>query len=137
MNKTALILLLFALSIGCNSTNKNEKTAKPGNPKFGVQPEIHNFGTLESGEVVSFSFKITNLGDGVLKIDSIDNGCGCIETHWPDKKLHTNESEYLEVVFNSAGEWGNIYKPIVLYTNTKETEKILYISAKVNNQLFK
>lgn len=140
MNNFLIVVFIFIVFGSCtsrsdrNNLNVNFTDDKRG--KFVVDPEIHNFGELESGEVITFSFKISNIGDGDLQIDSIDSGCGCIEIECNQNYFKKNESGYVTVVFNSAGEWGNIYKPIVFYTNTKETRKIIYISAKVNNQLF-
>lgn len=110
---------------------------KVGAPKFVVQPEIYNFGSIETGEVLFYSFEYKNNGTGLLKIDSIDSGCGCIKVVFPEKGLKSGESAYIQVTFNSSGEWGNIYKPIYVYTNTEKNKQIISITAKVNNQLFK
>lgn len=135
LNKLSYILIFFAL-LSCKKDTKNKENTTEGTPKFGIQQEIHNFGELESGEVISFSFKISNTGTGILKIDSINSGCGCLCVDLDKKALNKNESTYLNVTFNSAGEWGNVYKPITIYTNTKKMESTIYIAAKVNNSLF-
>lgn len=134
-NKTIFFFVILLIS-SCSGKHKSDKQYNEGEPKFAIQPEFHNFGDLESGEVVYFNFKVTNSGSGILIIDSIDSGCGCIVTNLDNTTIKPGQTERLQVVFNSAGEWGNIYKPIVLFTNTKEKEKEFYITAKVNNQLF-
>jgi len=132
-----IVFLLF----GCNNTqtsrNLSVNSTSNNEAKFAVEPEMHNFGELESGEVISFSFKYTNTGEGTLHIDSVDGGCGCIEIELKDEVLKANESSFFTVVYNTAGEWGNILKPIILYTNTLEKRKEIFITAKVNNELFK
>lgn len=138
MKTTKIIqyIIIPLLTISCSNTIKSKTENEVTHPKFVVHPEIHNFGTIESGEVATFFFKLTNEGSGVLHIDSINYGCGCIETILKKDELKNGESTYLQVIFNSAGEWGNVNKPIIVHTNSAEKEKSIYISAKVNNQLF-
>ena len=140
MNNCLALFVLIVLFTNCSGDRSNHSINnmdKVGAPKFVVQQEIHNFGSLESGEIVYFSFEYKNSGSGLLKIDSIDSGCGCLEVIWPKKVLKEGESDYIKVIFNSSGEWGNIYKPILIYTNTKKKKHEISITANVNNQLFK
>ena len=140
MNKWPAFFFLIIVIVSCTNTKTKQLANnhdEVGAPKFVVQPEFHNFGLIESGEVVSFSFKYSNNGSGLLKIDSVDGGCGCIDVVLEQQNLKPEESSYMQVTFNSAGEWGNIYKPILIYTNTEKTKHEISITAKVNNQLFK
>lgn len=120
----------------CSNKKEVKNDENSGIPKFAILPEIHNFGQLEAGEVSYFSFKITNSGTGDLTIDSINTGCGCIEVEWNNEIVKSGESKFMKVFFNSAGEWGNIYKPITIYTNTEKRKKEIFLTAKVNNSLF-
>ncbi|MGF7139227.1 DUF1573 domain-containing protein [Roseimarinus sediminis] len=139
MNKYLQIVCLLLFVVGCKYQGQQQvqiKKSEEGIPKFAVQPEIHNFGEIESGEILYYSFKVSNLGSGILSIDSIDAGCACIEAHWPEVKLLRGEQEYLQIVFNSAGEWGKVLKPIIVYSNGLPGRHEIFVGAKVNNQLF-
>ena len=139
MKTSSILILLVAFSVffSCKYQNSNKKDtfrANGGKAIFAINPKIHNFGDIESGERISFSFDIKNSGNGNLVIDSVDSGCGCIETKLTSKAIEPGKNSYLEILFNSSGEWGNIVKPVIVHSNAgKDT---IYITAKVSNKLF-
>ncbi|PTN07776.1 DUF1573 domain-containing protein [Mangrovibacterium marinum] len=131
------LLILILAVVACQPASKpakNEAAAK-GEPKFGIQKEIHNFGTIQAGELLSFSFQFSNEGTGELIIDSITADCGCIEINFPKQAITAGEHQYIEVLFNSAGEVGNVLKQIRVYTNADKTAQELLITATVENDL--
>jgi hypothetical protein len=132
------LLLIFAIGFAaCQPKAKQREagTLPKGEPKFGIQKEIHNFGTVHAGELLSYSFKFTNDGKSDLKIDSVLAGCGCLEVSFPHEPVKAGEDNYIEVLFNSAGEVGNVLKQIRVYTNASEKAHELIITAKVENEL--
>ncbi|WP_163711185.1 DUF1573 domain-containing protein [Mangrovibacterium lignilyticum] len=136
MRPIAFILFLMGL-LSCNSAKKSNNSAveAKGNPKFAIQEEIHNFGTVQAGELVSYSFKFTNKGDGDLIIDSVDVECGCLKITFPQEPVPAGDYNFIEVLFNSSGEVGNVVKQIQVFSNAgKEAEKLM-ITARVNNEL--
>lgn len=135
MNKLLFVFLIAITFVSCNPT-KSKESNNNGQAELAIQQEIHNFGTLEAGEIVSYSFYISNSGEGLLKIDSVAYGCGCITVTWPEKGLKHGESGFVKVTYDSGGEWGNIYQTLEIFSNAPEKKKIVYIAAKVNNQLF-
>ncbi len=137
MRYTTLILLAF-IAFGCqNQTRKtgNSASEKTGTAKFVFQEELHNFGTLQAGEVVAYSFGFTNAGDGNLVIRKYESDCGCMTVEYPKEPVKPGESGYIEVIFNSAGEVGKVYKEVVLFSNAEPTEVKLAITANVQNEL--
>ncbi|WP_339736721.1 DUF1573 domain-containing protein [uncultured Sunxiuqinia sp.] len=137
MKNTTAIFMLFIL-VGCQSKNSkpsDKTTSNSGTPKFEFQEEFYNFGSLQAGEVVAYNFQFTNLGDGVLMIDKIESDCGCITSHFPEKPIDPGTSDFIEVVFNSAGETGRIYKEIRIYANTQPEISKLTIAATVENEI--
>lgn len=131
----SLLFIILSLS-ACHSKKEKSKESDTGIPELLVQNDLHNFGDLEAGEVVSCSFKITNKGSGSLVIDSVAYGCACIQTEWPSKALQQGETAFVNVKYDSAGEWGRMYNALVIYSNSIEKKKIVYIAANVNNQIF-
>lgn len=97
--------------------------------------EFHNFGKIEAGEQISFSFKFQNTGTGVLKIDSVISDCGCIVVSFPEENILPNESNYIDVLFNSRGEMGRVLRQIEIFANNGQNTS-LSITADVNNPIF-
>lgn len=135
--KTSLLLLLTIAFAACQPSQKQVETGTTakGDPKFGIQKEIHNFGAVQAGELLSYSFKFSNDGGGELRIDSVETDCGCLEVSFPHESIKAGEDNYIEVLFNSAGEVGNVLKQIRVFTNAGKTAQELMITAKVENEL--
>ena len=139
MVNNALIFACLCLigMTSCNSSSKDSKNGKyKGDPKLVIQPENHNFGNLEAGDVISFSFKIENRGQNVLSIDSVVTDCGCIDVELEKTELIPNGLCYMQVTYNSAGDWGNIVKTVHLYSNDSVACRTIFIGAYVENQIF-
>ena len=134
------IVMVFLLFIGsCNSGNRKtepaKKTDEQGISKFVFSEEIHNFGSLKAGEIVSFTFIFRNEGNKLLTITGVDSGCGCTEVKIPDKSIKPGQEGHIEVIYNTAGEIGIQLKTITLYSNAEQPVKQLYIKANVTNEL--
>ncbi len=137
MRKLTAILLLSTI-ISCQNTSKkvpDNVTDNTGTPKFEFQEEFYNFANLQAGEVVAYNFQFTNLGDGILIIDKIESDCGCVTIHFPKEPIDPGTSDFIEVVFNSAGETGRIYKEILVHANTQPAITKLAIAATVDNEI--
>lgn len=126
-------MYLFAACANKKTPQVNENK---GLPQLAVQEEIHNFGTLEAGEIVTYSVKIENKGEGTLLIDSVLYSCGCLDITWTESPIAKGKSGFVSITYDSSGEWGNIFKTVEIYSNAPEKKKNVYIAAKVNNQLF-
>ena len=137
MKKLTILLVILTLA-GCQSRRKksaDQSVANIGNPKFEFQEEFHNFGKLQAGEVVAYSFHFTNTGDGPLVIERVEKDCGCMEANFPHKPIQAGESDFIEVVFNSAGETGKVYKELIIHSNAEKEEPKLAIAAMVDNEI--
>ena len=139
-------LLTWCLAIGlmlgsCHSGTKKTEPVKPSDESgiavFAFSEEIHNFGSLNAGEIVSYTFTFRNTGTKTLTITNVDSGCGCTEVKIPKKSIAPGEEGQIEVIYNSDGEVGNQLKTITLYSNTEPAQKQLFIKAKVTNDLIK
>jgi hypothetical protein len=136
-NALKIVCLCLIAMTSCYSGSKEPNNQKyKGEPKLVIQPENHNFGNLEAGDVISFSFKIENRGQNVLTIDSIVADCGCIDVGIEKTELLPNGLCYMQVTYNSAGDWGNIVKTVRLYSNDSIACRTILIGAYVENQIF-
>jgi len=76
LKATSIIFILFGLLIvACNSGTKKAETTnnsdESGVAKFVFSEEIHNFGSLKAGELVSFTFVFKNEGTKTLTITDL------------------------------------------------------------------
>ena len=131
---------IFGLMIdSCNSGPKkpvsNEPINQSGLAKYKFTEEIHDFGPVQAGEIVSFTFICRNEGTKALTITNVDSGCGCIEVKITNKTIEPGQEGQIEVIYNSAGEVGKQLKTITLFSNADEPEKQLFIKANTNNDI--
>jgi len=134
-------LLLFSVACGNRRSPANEDLKVNNLPEKKVpgrivfDKEIHNFGTLKDGEIVSFSFTFRNNGESPFNIISADKSCGCIDIKYDTNMISPGKSSVVEVVFNTAGEWGNQIKGVTIKTSNGE-QKELQIGAYIDNKQF-
>jgi hypothetical protein len=114
----------------------NKKTAEVnaaviGAPEFKFDVEEHDFGMLEDGEKVTYSFKFENIGDAPLIISNAKGSCGCTVPNWPKDPIAVGEKGTIDVTFNSAGRSGIQSKAITLTANTVPNRKVIRIKSEV------
>lgn len=128
-------LLISSCKPAIKKTEPIDQSKESGVAKFVFSEEIHNFGPLMAGEVVSFTFIFKNGGTKALTITSVDSGCGCTEVKIPNKTIEPGQEGQIEVVYNSAGEVGRELKTITLFSNADEPKKQLFIKADITNKV--
>lgn len=131
--------------ISCNSNDSkmlpadvvnNPKTAS-GKGDLSTLPimtfdhDVHDFGKLINGEVVSFVFKFKNTGGSDLVISSASSSCGCTVPKFSRDPIKPGESGQITVTFDSDGRAGFQSKSVTIVSNTQPREKVIYIKAKV------
>ena len=138
--------------LGCNSGEKlkqkegedrlspdivnNPATAsgvKPENrlPVFTFEETTHFFGTIHTGERMSYDFKFKNTGNAALIISEATGSCGCTVPDYPKDPIKPGEEGVIKVKYDSNGHGGMISKTITLLANTMPNTKVLTISAEV------
>ncbi len=141
-----LITLIFTLCLpfvllDCNSKTKkgNTQSLKPGEKKspgkIAFDKEIHNFGTLYAGEIVSYSFIFKNTGGSPFRFVKVEKSCGCIEVKYSKADILPGGTSSIEVVLDSGGEWGNLLLETTLETSYGD-KKELHIGAYIENKQF-
>ena len=138
-SRFCMLMLLVLLMAACHSGIKKTEPAKSpqetGFAEFAFSEEMHNFGSMNAGEIVSFTFVFRNIGTKTLTINKVDSGCGCSKVNIPEKSVEPGMEGQVEVIYDSSGEVGNQLKTITLFTNAKEPEKQLFFKAQVTNEL--
>jgi len=139
-NALSCILMCFSLLLaschsGTQKATPTNKSDESGVAKFVFSEEIHNFGSLKAGEVVSFTYVFRNEGTKTLTITGVDSGCGCTEVKIENKNIEPGKEGRIEVIYNSAGEVGRQLKTITLFSNADPAQKQLYLKANVTNEI--
>merc|ERR1712032_36724 len=136
MKKTTLLFTLILSSViftSCNNSNASSKInksnlenaksrdveIKKGSASISFDTTEFDFGTVNEGEVVEKTFKITNSGKTDLIITNAQPSCGCTVPVWPKAPIKPGASADVFVKFNTAGKPNKQLKTITLTTNTE------------------
>ena len=100
-------------------------------PKIVFETDMHDFGQLMAGEVISYSFKFTNTGNADLVISGCDASCGCTVADYPRERIAPGKTGYITVSFKSQGMSGQQLKEVTVASNAQPSRTRLRISATV------
>jgi len=81
-------------------------------PRLALNITEHDFGRIAPDRPVSYRFRATNTGTGLLTITKLNPTCGCTSTVVGRQTLAPGESTELEVTFNPAGQSGVVHKSV-------------------------
>ncbi|RTY95293.1 DUF1573 domain-containing protein [Flavobacterium sp. GT3R68] len=94
----------------------------------------HDFGMINSGDKVEYSFNFKNTGEADLIITRAVGSCGCTIPEYPKEAIKPGESAKMKVSFNSAGKHGQQQKTVTIITNTEKGTESLTIKASINEK---
>lgn len=96
-------------------------------PKFVVEEQIIDFGTVKPGAEVKVNYIIRNEGRDPLNILRIKPSCGCTVGQVEKNNIKGGETTKLPVTFTTTGRNGFQYHNIVLFTNDPNNPSIILI----------
>ncbi|MFL5765524.1 MAG: DUF1573 domain-containing protein [Bacteroidia bacterium] len=148
MKKISFVLLSGLFLVSCGSEKKDDaittsvinipetasgKPATPGSaPAMIFAEELHDFGKITQGEVVSWSFRFRNVGGSDLVISAATGSCGCTIPSYPKGAIKPGEESQIDVKFDSGGKSGMVKKTVTLTTNCSPSTKVITIQATVD-----
>ena len=100
-------------------------------PVMTFDSELHDFGRLSAGEVISYSFHFRNTGNADLIISSTSATCGCTVADYPKGRVAPGGEGYVTVTFKSAGKSGQQYQEVTVVSNAQPATTRLKITAQV------
>lgn len=141
-----IILVLIVFTAGFSSCTGGKNKSLPsdvvynpnsadGNVDPSQQPEItfekdtHDFGTIQSGDMVRYSFKFKNSGKSLLVISDVTTSCGCTVSDFPKEPISPGESGTIDISFDSHNRRGMQNKSATVFSNTQPPTKQLHIKA--------
>lgn len=134
-----LSVMLFACNEG---GGKNLSTDLVSNPKSAQNPSDkqpliqfekteYDFGKILQGEVVSYTFHFTNVGEAPLLITGVDKSCGCTASDFPREPIDPGKTGQIKITYDSKGHHGFQSKTLVVLANTNPAQTVLRIKAEV------
>lgn len=103
-------------------------------PKMQFESVEYNYGTIQEGEHVKYSFKFKNTGKTNLIIAEAKASCGCTVPEYPEDPIPPGESSEIKVDFNSSGKAGGdakVVKTISVIANTQPNKVVLKLTGYV------
>lgn len=101
-------------------------------PVITFEKDFHDFGKINSGEKITYSFKFKNTGKSVLLISDVSTSCGCTVSAFPKQPIKPGEESSIDVSFDSTGKDGLQTKSITVFTNAKPTTTTLRIQSLIS-----
>ncbi|HOW32270.1 MAG TPA: DUF1573 domain-containing protein [Bacteroidales bacterium] len=114
-----------------NPNTASGKTDPDALPVITFDKDFHDFGKLTSGEKVTYAFKFTNTGKGLLLISKVSTSCGCTVSEYPKEPIKPGQGGTIDVSFDSEGRMGLQNKTITVFSNTQPPTNLLRIQASV------
>ena len=131
-----LLITLLALG-GCNGGHSGLSTDIVQNgktPKITFSESDHNFGDINEGDIVTYTFDFTNTGDGDLLITDAHAQCSCTVPEWPKDIIKPGEKGVIRVKFDSNGKSGIVKKEITIEANTNPRITKIHIQSNIHEQ---
>ncbi len=141
----ALAFLALGMMTACGEKNEgNLPTDLVTNPKSAAETSNkqaaisfnkveHDFGTLLQGEIVSYTFHFTNVGNLPLIISEVGSSCGCTVGDYPRQPIAPGESGDIKVTYNSKGHHGFQSRSLTVMSNTNPAKTTLRIKGMVQS----
>jgi hypothetical protein len=109
-------------------------TVDPDGPVavFNFATTVHDFGTINEGDVVQHTFEFTNEGETPLIIQDVKAPCGCTTPNWTKTPVAPGEKGVIDVKFDSRNKPGVQNKKVTITANTHPNVSYLEIRTNVN-----
>ena len=130
------LLLLFVCLIASTAvwgqTLPDSAPAKPlPRAKISFKETVHDFGTINQGEKVAYTFEYTNTGVAPLVLSNVQTTCGCTASQWSRSPLAPGKTGKLSATFDSKGKVGRQNKVITIFSNAANAEERVRIVVNV------
>jgi len=134
-----LLPLTILVTVSCNSGGKKstgdvEVSLSSSDTASIAFTEIeHDFGKVDAGEKVAYTFSYKNKGNAPLVISYVSTTCGCTASKYSRKPVPPGGSGTIEVIFDSEGRNGRQSKVITVRSNATKSTVLLKITGEVLN----
>jgi hypothetical protein len=128
-----IIFSVFIYACGSNSDSTgSNSSAQADSARIEFENPVHDFGTIEEGQVVSTVYKFKNTGSMPLSIFNVEVSCGCTVAEKPEKPIGAGQTGEIKVEFNSAGKVGVNKKYVTVNSNAVNSSEAVSFDVVVN-----
>ena len=113
------------------SIPKSAESTTIKEPIIQFEKTSYDFGKILQGEVVSYTFRFTNVGDAPLLITSVDKSCGCTASEFDHQPIDPGKSGQIKITYDGKGHHGIQSKTLLVNANTTPSQTVLRIKAEV------
>ncbi|MFK7969485.1 MAG: DUF1573 domain-containing protein [Bacteroidia bacterium] len=86
----------------------------------------HNFGTVEAGKELSYTFKLTNTGEGNLTIEKVKPSCSCTVSDYTTAPIEAGGEGYVKATMTPKGP-GAFHKTVTVTFDNGDPPVVLTI----------
>jgi len=106
-----------------------------GSPLIYFPETQHDFGKVNEGDKVNYTFRFVNKGESVLQIKDIKTSCGCTAALVSNDSVPPGQEGTIKVEVNTKNRSGKMSKTVTVQSNDpKDPAKILTVYADVIKQ---
>ena len=104
-------------------------------PKLYFNETQHDFGNVNEGKVVDYTFNFKNTGKSKLEIKDVQTSCGCTAAIISSKMIEPGQEGTLRVELDTKDREGKMSRNVTIKSNDPaEPDKVLIIFADVNKE---
>jgi hypothetical protein len=100
-------------------------------PAFEFPTTEHDFGTINEGQVVEYSYSFKNTGAAPLIIQNAQGSCGCTASDWTKEPIPVGGTGFVKAKFDSNGKPNIQNKTVTVTANTWPKQTVLRFKAMV------
>lgn len=119
------ILIITGLSIfGYFKSIPSAKDDGGKRPEIEITPGYFDFGEVEYGEIMKYTFKVKNLGEAVLEIKRVATSCACTKAEIVKEKINPGEETELLVTYDTgamSGPHGKGSQERIIYVKSNDS----------------
>lgn len=100
-------------------------------PVMSFQKTEHDFGTINEGQVVEYTYAFKNTGEAPLIIQGAQGSCGCTVPDWTKEPIPVGGTGFVKAKFDSNGKPNVQNKTVTVTANTWPKQTVLRFKAMV------
>lgn len=92
-------------------------------PKIEITPKSFDFGEINYGQIVNYTFRVKNLGKAILEIKRVATSCACTSAKIASEKINPGQETELLVIYDTgamAGAHGKGQQERIIYVKSSD-----------------
>jgi hypothetical protein len=114
-----------------NAAPASEEKPEGPLPTMDFQKTEHDFGTINEGQVVEYTYAFKNTGSAPLIIQNAQGSCGCTVPDWTKEPIPAGATGFVKAKFDSNGKPNIQNKTVTVTANTWPKQTVLRFKAMV------